>query len=68
MGSKWKNAVRESNALTIGDNILSGTGAVVLQNMHIGNNEKIGINVFVIRDIPDDATSMDMPVKAMQNH
>lgn len=40
----------------IGDNCYFGTGCVVLGNIHIGNNVKIGSNAIVVKDVPDNCT------------
>ena len=41
---------------TIGDNCFFGTGCVVLGEISIGNNVKIGANAIVVKDIPDNCT------------
>lgn len=40
----------------IGNNVFFGTGCVVLGNITIGNNVKIGANAIVVKDIPDNCT------------
>jgi serine O-acetyltransferase len=47
---------------TLGDNVLIGTGAIILGPVTIGNNVKIGANTFIINhDIPDDCTVVGIP-------
>jgi serine O-acetyltransferase len=47
---------------TIGDNVLIGTGAILLGPLRIGNNVKIGANTFLYMvDIPDNATVVGIP-------
>lgn len=41
---------------TVGDNVLFGTGRIVIGDIHIGNNVKIGAGAIVTRDIPDNCT------------
>ncbi len=41
---------------TIGDNVWIGPGAKIFACIHIGNNVRIGANLVVSRDVPDDAT------------
>ncbi|MDF1543811.1 MAG: serine O-acetyltransferase [bacterium] len=47
---------------TLGDNVLIGTGAILLGPIVVGNNVKIGANSFVVmRDIPSDCTVAGTP-------
>ena len=47
---------------TIGDNVLIGTGAILLGKMKIGNNVKIGAETFIIeKDVPDKCTIVGSP-------
>ena len=47
---------------TVGDNVLIGTGAILLGPLHIGNNVKIGANTFLYMvDIPDNCTVVGTP-------
>lgn len=50
---------------TIGDNVVIGTGAKVLGNIHIGNNAKIGANAVVLKDVEKDATIVGIPGKSV---
>lgn len=40
----------------IGDNCSFGAGCVVLGEIRIGNNVKVGANAIVVKDIPDNCT------------
>lgn len=40
----------------VGDNVVFGTGCIVIGNIHIGNNVKIGAGAIVTKDIPDNCT------------
>ena len=46
---------------TIGNNVVIGTGAIVLGNIIIGNNVRIGAGSVVLKDIPDDSTVVGIP-------
>lgn len=47
----------------IGDNVLIGTGAIVIGGIHIGNNVKIGAGTVVNKDVPDDCTVVGNPMR-----
>lgn len=40
----------------IGDKCLFGAGCVVLGEIKIGNNVKVGANAIVVKDVPDNCT------------
>ena len=46
---------------TVGNNVVSGCGAKVLGPINIGNNVKIGANSVVLKDVPDDSTTVGIP-------
>lgn len=47
---------------TIGDNVLIGSGAILLGPINVGKNVKIGANSFVVmRDVPDNCTVAGTP-------
>ncbi len=47
---------------TIGDNVMIGTGAILLGPVKVGNNVKIGANTFILmRDVPDNTTVAGTP-------
>jgi len=47
---------------TIGDDVLIGTGAVLLGPITVGNNVRIGANSFIfMRDVPDNCTVVGTP-------
>ncbi len=52
---------------TIGDNVLIGTGAILLGPINIGNNVKIGADTLIInRDVPDNCTVVGTPGKIVK--
>ena len=46
---------------TLGNNVVVGTGAKILGNIHIGDNSYIGANAVVIKDVPANATVVGVP-------
>lgn len=46
---------------TLGDNVVVGTGAKILGNIHIGDNSYIGANAVIIKDVPANATVVGVP-------
>lgn len=46
---------------TLGDNIVVGTGAKVLGNIHIGSDSYIGANAVVLRNVPHNTTVVGVP-------
>jgi serine O-acetyltransferase len=47
---------------TLGNNVLIGTGAILLGPINVGNNVKIGANTFIINhDVPDNCTVVGSP-------
>ncbi|MEW6412704.1 MAG: serine O-acetyltransferase EpsC [Candidatus Zixiibacteriota bacterium] len=49
---------------TLGNNVLVGTGAVLLGPITVGDNVRIGANSFVVmRDIPSDCTVAGTPAR-----
>jgi serine O-acetyltransferase len=47
---------------TIGDNVMIGTGAILLGPITVGKNVRIGANTFILmRDIPDNTTVAGTP-------
>lgn len=55
-------------APVIGDNVQIGAGAVLIGNIHIGNNVIIGANAFVNTDLPENCTAVGLPAKAIKFH
>lgn len=58
--------IAESNKLRttiIEDNVTIGAGAVILNNVRIGNGAKIGANAVVTKDVPPHSTAIGVPAK-----
>jgi serine O-acetyltransferase len=52
---------------TIGDNVMIGTGAILLGPIKVGNNVKIGANTFILmQDVPDNTTVAGTPGKIVK--
>ena len=45
----------------IEDDVIIGTGAVIMNNVHIGKGSKIGANAVVVTDVPAYATAVGVP-------
>lgn len=48
---------------TVGNNVMIGAGAVLLGNITIGDDCKIGANSVVLTDVPEDSTAVGAPAK-----
>ena len=55
------SAKDEKRHPTLGNNVMVGTGAKVLGNIHIGDNVKIGANCIVIKDVEAGKTIIGVP-------
>ena len=55
------SAKNEKRHPTLGNNVMVGTGAKVLGNIHIGDNVKIGANCIVIKDVEAGKTIIGVP-------
>lgn len=51
----------KSKITIIEDNVIIGSGAVILKNAHIGKGAKIGANAVVCEDVPAGATYVGIP-------
>jgi len=52
---------------TIGNNVVIGTGAVVLGAITIGNGTKIGSGSVVVKSVPDGATVVGVPGRIVED-
>ncbi|OQX92918.1 MAG: serine O-acetyltransferase [candidate division Zixibacteria bacterium 4484_95] len=54
---------------TLGNNVLVGTGAILLGPIKVGDNVKIGANSFVfMKDIPSNCTVVGTPAKIVRRN
>ncbi|MDY6065922.1 MAG: serine O-acetyltransferase EpsC [Finegoldia sp.] len=51
---------------TIGNNVLLGTGCVVLGDITVGDNAKVGANAVVLDDVPANATVVGVPARVVK--
>lgn len=52
----------------IGDNVMIYTGAIVLGDIEIGNNVKIGAATLVLKSVPDDCVVVGNPARIVRRH
>ena len=50
----------------LGNSIFIGAGAKILGGVRIGDNVKIGANAVVLEDVPDNATAVGIPARAVK--
>lgn len=46
---------------------MMGAGSVILGNINIGNNVKIGANAVVNIDVPDNSTAVGVPARIIRH-
>ena len=51
---------------TIGDDVVIGSGAQIIGPVNIGNNSRIAANAVVLKDVPENATMVGIPAKAVK--
>ena len=51
---------------TIGDNVVIGSGAQIIGPVIVGKNARIAANAVVVKDVPENATMVGIPAKAVQ--
>jgi len=51
----------DTGAPSIGDNVKISAGAIVIGNIHIGNNSQIGANSFVKKNVPENCIVVGVP-------
>ena len=51
---------------TIGDDVVIGSGAQIIGPIKIGNKSRIASNAVVVKDVPDNATMVGIPAKAVK--
>jgi len=50
----------------IGEGCFIGARAIILGNITVGNNVKIGAGAVVIRDVPDNCTVVGIPARIVE--
>ena len=51
---------------TIGNNVVIGSGAQIIGPIKVGNNARIAANAVVVKDVPENATMVGIPAKAVK--
>ena len=51
---------------TIGDDVVIGSGAQIIGPVKVGNGSRIAANAVVVNNVPDNATMIGIPAKAVQ--
>ena len=51
---------------TIGNDVVIGSGAQVIGPVNIGNGARIAANAVVVKDVPENATMVGIPAKAVK--
>ena len=51
---------------TIGNDVVIGSGAQIIGPIIIGNNARIAANAVVVKDVPENATMIGIPAKAVK--
>ena len=51
---------------TIGNDVVIGSGAQIIGPIKIGNNSRIAANAVVVKDVPENATMVGIPAKAVR--
>lgn len=54
------------DAPIIGESVYIGTRAIILGDIHIGNNAKIGAGVLVLKDVPEGCTAVGVPARIIK--
>lgn len=67
LNCKYKTTEYVSNrgCIEIGDNVMIGSGVIILPNVRIGNNVIIGAGAIVTKDIPDNCVAAGIPCKVL---
>ena len=50
---------------TIGNDVVIGSGAQIIGPVNVGNNARIAANAVVVKDVPENATMIGIPAKAV---
>ena len=51
---------------TIGNDVVIGSGAQVIGPVNVGNSARIAANAVVVKDVPENATMVGIPAKAVK--
>ena len=51
---------------TIGNDVVIGSGAQIIGPINVGNNSRIAANAVVVKDVPENATMVGIPARAVK--
>ena len=51
---------------TIGHDVVIGSGAQIIGPVKVGNNSRIAANAVVVKDVPENATMVGIPARAVK--
>ena len=51
---------------TIGNDVVIGSGAQIIGPIRVGDNSRIAANAVVVKDVPENATMVGIPAKAVK--
>ena len=51
---------------TIGNDVVIGSGAQIIGPVNVGNGARIAANAVVVKDVPENATMVGIPAKAVK--
>ena len=51
---------------TIGNDVVIGSGAQIIGPVNVGNSARIAANAVVVKDVPENATMVGIPAKAVK--
>ena len=57
---------QEKRHPTIGDDVVIGSGAQIIGPIKVGRNARIAANAVVVKDVPESATMIGIPAKAVK--
>ena len=55
----------KGGCIYVGDNVMIGTGVIIMPDVKIGSNVIIGAGAIVTKDIPDNSVAVGIPAKAV---
>ena len=61
-----KSQINVKRHPTIGDNVIIGSGAQIIGPVVVGKNARIAANAVVVKDVPESATMVGIPAKAVK--
>lgn len=65
MGKKREYLNRTITSPVIGENVIVGTGAIILGPVVIGDNARIGAGAVVLNDVPEGKVALGVPAKVV---